>query len=66
MLANIEALADSEDGEDGFEQKITKTWQEGPYKSGELEYYNVYSVTTCLGTGLVDCEADASVKIVYK
>lgn len=66
VLANLEALADDEDGEDGFEQKVTETWQEGPYKSGEQIYYYVYSVTTCLGIGLVDCQADASTEIVYK
>lgn len=64
LLDNLEALAEGEDSEDGYSEKFTRTWQEGPYGSGDNKYYIVNSLTICSGIGVVDCEPDGSSEIV--
>lgn len=66
MLENVEALADKELNTK-FKIKNSRTWDEGPYwdLSGN-RYFFVYSVVECFDDGVVDCEPDASMEIVYK
>lgn len=65
-LANIMALASGEHDFNDYDEKVTNTWSEGPYKDGPRIYYRICTSTDCYGKGLVKCEFNLDSEIVYK
>lgn len=66
LLANLEALTTDEEKYKKFAERCAKTWEDGPFWDlyGK-RYFVQYKIVECYGTGVVDCEPDASSQVVY-